>query len=340
MVKVFQEVAKEDLIKNELFRILFETQIDSLYRIYMMAKGGYSPDIHSEDAKGELNKGSFFIPGGFIPSTLINHEENQERFFVKSGFRKLIFESMQKDGATLVYPRKIINHFSIPSTYWDIAKTILNLAQVRGRKRRKIKESVFQNYSKYDVTRSNVPSYIDKGDYGTRLVISACTAMTLIDPHRYLILSEKFLNLDYKRREELEKNIILSQEKIYDSKGELLIPPYIFNAGVTRHHERNITAPIIIMGYGEFGEFATFSLEKITKDLLVACEITESDDFVLSNYDEKQVGGVFRMYPPTSFGKRRRTSIKTHLISPANIGMHNEDLERITYEAMERYHLR
>ena len=94
-----------------------------------------------------------------------------------------------------------------------------------------------------------------------------------------------------------------------------------------------------ISGFGKFGEFAAFTLEQVTNELLHDLDRTQlGPDEIIADYYDNQVVAVLRIYPRTTPGARLKKGVTTMLVSPEKeLGL---DLQEITIAAKKRYNLR
>ncbi len=121
----------------------------------------------------------------------------------------------------------------------------------------------------------------------------------------------------------------------------VLAPPFLVTCHSTRYREEILTGITRISGFGKFGEFATFTLEQATTELLNEIDSSRSqfsDEEIVADYYDSLVVAVLRIYPRTTPGARLRKGVSTVLVSPEkDLEL---DLAAITAEAKKRYHLR
>jgi hypothetical protein len=145
--------------------------------------------------------------------------------------------------------------------------------------------------------------------------------------------------LDTQHKRELARNLNAAHESIKGKDGAVLSPPFLVVCHDTRYRENILVGITRILGFGKFGEFATFTLEEATKSLLQETK-TKKDEFteaeIFAEYEGITVVGVLRFYFSRTPGKRSlRTATK--LISPStDLGL---DLLKIEKNARSRYHI-
>ena len=145
--------------------------------------------------------------------------------------------------------------------------------------------------------------------------------------------------MDTEQRRELARKLDTALDPVTGNDGAVLFPPYLVVCHDTRHRENILTGITRILGFGKFGEFATFTLEEATKGLLQETR-TKKGDFseaeIFAENEGVTVVGVLRVYFSRTPGKRSKRTA-TSLISPSkDLGL---DLERIEKEAKRRYHI-
>jgi len=108
----------------------------------------------------------------------------------------------------------------------------------------------------------------------------------------------------------------------------------------TRYTEKSLTGITKILGLEKFGEFAVFTLEEATKELLgeiAGAKGNKADlnsDACFAEYEGVEIVGILRLYPKTTPGKRSRP-YHTLLVHPVeDVGL---DLEKIKRSAVKRY---
>ncbi|MFC1835476.1 hypothetical protein ACFL2Q_12190 [Thermodesulfobacteriota bacterium] len=135
------------------------------------------------------------------------------------------------------------------------------------------------------------------------------------------------------------KNLNRALKKVTLRGGMVLYPPYVVVCHDTRYYHNSYTGLTRILGLGKFGEFATFTLEELSRTLLAefkrkGYEFKPED--VVAEYDGVKIVPILRVYAPTNPGKRsQRYSL--HVVSPSDdLGL---DVSEIEGEAKSRYHI-
>jgi hypothetical protein len=189
------------------------------------------------------------------------------------------------------------------------------------------------------ITRSYCPGYIPP-PYGSRTKLTSCFAVCLIEPGMYYVLGNREFGLRGEDAKAFWNGIRTTRKPIVGKDDKILAAPYAVICHTTRYKKEVLTGITRILGFGKFGEFANFTLEEATNDLLNELEGGKSEfhpNDIFAEYEGVQVVGVLRMYPRTTPGKRlmRTTPV---LVSP--VRDLDLDLERITKEAKARYNIK
>jgi hypothetical protein len=119
---------------------------------------------------------------------------------------------------------------------------------------------------------------------------------------------------------------------------ELLAPPYVVVCHTARYRNRNLAGLTRILGFGKFGEFATFTLEKLQKHLVADAGLNYGDldaRYLFAEFEGIRVVGVLRIYSATQPGRRKKKT-ETFLVVPEELGI---DLTALSQESRERYRI-
>jgi hypothetical protein len=334
---------KKELLGNELMKELVRIRIDTLWNMIALKLNGRLPPVDAEKATGDLDdKGALFVPGGFVFN---DWEENpiRKRPYAPTadGFRKTIRNAMRADGAHLLYQDGIAARVKLGNTaFAKIASHILESKQEALRRRRALGDRPPARISSADITRSYCPTWIPS-PYGARTSISSDISVCLTEPRMFYRQSEIYFNLRGGEADRFWAGVKASTRPISSRDGVLLAQPFMVTCHNTRYREEIFTGITRISGYGKFGEFATFTLEQTTSELLHDLEAGRTQftqDEIIANYYGCQVAAVLRTYPRTNPGARLKKGVTTVLVSPEkDLDL---DLEAINAEAKKRYHLR
>jgi hypothetical protein len=334
---------KKELLGNELMKELVSIRIDSLWNMIALKLNRRLPPVEAEKATGDYDdKGALFVPGGFI---FQDWEENpiRKRPYPQTaeGFRKAIRVAMQYDGAHLLYQDGIATRVKLGNTVFaKIASHILESKQEALRRSRALTDRRPARIHSADITRSYCPTWIP-APYGARTSISSDVSVCLIEPRMFFRLSEIHFSLRGAEADDFWTGIRASTQPIIGRDGAVLAQPFMVTCHSTRYREEIYTGITRISGFGKFGEFATFTLEQTTTELLHDVESGRTQftqDEIIADYYGNQVVAVLRIYPRTNPGARLKKGITTLLVSPEkDLGL---DVEAITAEAKKRYHLR
>lgn len=329
---------KKELISSELMQEIISIRIDTLWKMLALQRRGFLPLPEEEGATGIYdNKGAVFVPGGIVFQDSDKKDIVKEELPVKSEtFKAKIREAMKYDNATLLYQDGIATGINLANSFFaETASDILMNKTAATRTGTVLGEEPPARFDSEQITKSYCPTYVFP-PYGSRTKLSSCLSVCLIEPRMYYSQCKNYLGL----RSNEEKDF---WEKIKGAKKPIIIDdlllaqPHIVVCHNTRYKPEIMTGITKILGFGKFGEFATFTLEKITQQLLKEThgEKTEfSSDEILAEYREDRIVGVLRVYPKTTPGKRLHATA-TYLLSHEKDL--NIDLERITQEAKERY---
>jgi hypothetical protein len=334
---------KKELLGNELMRELISIRIDTLWNMIALKLNRRLPPVDAEKATGDFDdKGALFVPGGFV------FQDWEENPILKEpcpptaeGFRKAIRNAMQFDGAHLLFQDGIATRVKLGNTAFSkIATHILESKQEALRRSQTLTERRPPRIHSADITRSYCPTWIP-APYGARTSLSSDISVCLIEPRMFFRFSEIHFSLRGSDADDCWTGIRASKQAIIARDGTVLAQPYMVTCHSTRYREEIYTGITRISGFGKFGEFATFTLEQTTNELLHDVESGRSQftqDEIIADYYGNQVVAVLRIYPRTNPGARLMKGVTTHLVSPEkDLGL---DVEAITAEAKKRYHLR
>ena len=333
-------VSKKDLIENELMKEIISIRVDTLWKMLGLKKEGRLPRIEDEGATGDFdNKGAIFIPGGLIWEDVDGNPITYDPYgnIGSEEFRRHIRAAMQYDNATLLYPDGIATSVSLDSGFFTkTAARIFMYKKASMRRKKRFGENLPLEISSNDIARSHCPSYVGE-PYGARTRLSSCVSIGLVDPSVYFAHCKTALRLNIEQKKELAENLNTAQDFNVGKDDAMLSPPYLVVCHDTRYRENILTGITRILGFGKFGEFATFTLEEATKGLLQELK-TKKEEFteaeIFAEYEGTTVVGVLRSYFSRTPGKRSKRT-DTKLISPSrDLGL---DLERIEKEARRRY---
>ncbi|MBW2408181.1 MAG: hypothetical protein JRF72_00175 [Deltaproteobacteria bacterium] len=334
--------SKKAIIGNILLRELIAIRTDTLWRMLDYLQKGQLPGINEEGATGKLdNKGAIFIPGGLIYQDV---DENQivyepQGVLNEARFREKVRASMQYDNATLMFPDGLLNGVNLDSGFFARAsRRIYTFKKAAFKRKKRIGRQNPIDIDSNDIIRSHCPNYMDM-PYGARTRISTCVSIALTDTHMYFAYCKSRFNLSRRRLTDFTARLDRAQEPAKLKDGTVLYPPYVVVCHDTRYRENNLTGLIRILGIGRFGEFSTFSLEMLNKQLIGEMKrkkINHGKEHIFAEHKGIRVLGTLRTYSPTGVGKRSR-NYRLDLISPQKDM--NIDLDRIAKRARKRYRM-
>ncbi len=332
---------KKELLGNELIREIIRIRIDTLWNMIALKLSGRFPPIGAEKATGDHDdKGALFVPGGFV---FQDWEENPIRKRPHSptaeGFRRAVRNAMQFDGAHLVYQDGISTRVKLGNTaFAKIASSILETKREALRRRVGLGDRRPARVGSVDICKSYCPPYIP-APYGSRTSLSSDLSVCLVEPRMYFRQSEIYYALRGAEADRFWTGIKNSMKPIVVKKDVVLAQPQMVTCHSTRYREEIFTGITRVSGFGKFGEFATFTLEQVTTELLHELGCTDlAPDEIIADYYDNRVAGVLRIYPRTNPGARLLKGVVTLPVSPErDLEL---DLQEITVEAKKRYNLR
>jgi hypothetical protein len=331
-----------EILSSALIREVFSIRFDSMWRMLGLEREGRLPGIGEEGATGVFdNKGALFLPGGLV------FDDSDRKPIVRKKhaglsageFGKRVRGAMRHDNASLLYHDGMAVGVNLDNGFFaDVAATILANKQAAMKRRPALEPSPAPRVYSDDITKSHVPTYLEP-PYGARTRLSSCISVCLSEPRLYFVACRKEFGLRDRREEKRVWNDIREATRpILGRDGSLLAASHVIVCHATRYRNRSLVGITRILGLGRFGEFATLTLERINKGLLLEAGLGEKTDpkYLLADFHGTRVAGVLRIYAPTKPGKRQKKT-KTSLIAPAeDLGL---DLDETTREAMERYRL-
>jgi len=336
-------ITKKTILASELIREIIAIRVDTLWKMLGHEKAGFLPESNEEGATGKFdNKGAIFIPGGLIYQDVDEKTIHYERYgAIEAGeFRSRIRSAMQFDNATLLYEDGMATGINLDGGFFSrAARRIYTYKKAAFKRTKTIGKDIPLEICSDDIIRSHCPTYM-KPPYGARTRISTCVSVGLIDPPMYFAYCKTELNFTANQSEQFSVMLDRTKEPVVSGNGVELYPPYIVVCHDTRYKDTAYTGLTRILGLGKFGEFASFSLEEVSKPLLAELsrknQNIRPDDF-FAKYNGTKIAGVLRIYAPTNPGRRLR-KYDLHIISPAKDLDLNVD--KIARESRKQYHVR
>jgi hypothetical protein len=335
-------VHKKSIIKNELMKEIISIRIDTLWKMIELKMGNRLPEIDEEGATGKFdNKGAIFIPGGLVYQDVDEQNVRYEPCGGMSGseFRERIRSTMRFDNATLLYPDGLATSINLDNGFFSKgARQILTYKKAAYRRKKTISKNIANEVSSDDIVRSNCPPYM-KPPYGARTRISTCISIGLVDPPLFFSYCKAQYNLSNEQSDRFAQRLGQAIEPATLRNGDILYPPYVIVCHDTRYKENIYTGLTRILGIGKFGEFATLTLEEVTKQLVDKLR-RKKQEFKPEDRCAEHAGSSFavilRIYAPTNPGKRSRNHTLCVISPLKDLGL---DPDKIEKEARERYHI-
>jgi hypothetical protein len=329
-----------EILSNELIREIITIRIDTLWKMIGLKRQDLLPDVNDEGATGKFdNKGAIFIPGGLVCRDVDEQPIHYDTWTTidRKLFRNRIRSAMRFDNATLCFPDGIATGINLDSGFYSkVARQILTYKKAAYRRKKTISRSVADEVGSVDIIHSQCPPYM-RTPYGARTRISTCIAIGLVDPPMFYAQCKAQHNLSTRQSEGFVRQLNRSIKPVKADNGETLFPPFVTVCHDTRYKQNNMVGLTRILGIGKFGEFATFTIEGVTKQLLKETKrkrqiITE--DVYCAECDGTAYVIVLRIYAPTNPGKRSLAHT-IRVVSP-----HKDlrlDIGRIEESARKRY---
>jgi hypothetical protein len=336
-------INKRDLLDNELLKEIISIRVDTLWRMLSLEKDGYLPKENDEGATGHLdNKGGIFIPGGLI---FEDSDKNAiEKSIIKNitiqKFKKLIHQSMEHDNATLLFRDGFALGVNLDNGFFsELSSLILSSKRASHKRSTTLNKVPPLKSISGDIARSHSQLFV-KPPYGSRTKLSSCIAVCLSEPRLYYILCRSEFSIRGKLNEQLLwDNIRSSKEPVVTKEKKVLVPPYVVVCHTTRYKKEIYTGITKLLGIGKFGEFAVFTLERVTSELFNEIDRKSKKIYpneIFAEYNGRTVVGVLRLYPGTEPGKRSK-KFETQLVLPyKDLEL---DLDAIKKNAAIRYNI-
>ena len=334
-------ITKKALIGSELLKEIISIRVDAMWRMLALKKMGVMPEATEEGATGYLdNKGAMFIPGGFVLADSDRRpiKRNVPGPFTVESFRAAVREAMRYDNATLIHSDGLASSVTLDNGFFaEMGRHIISIKQAATRRTLSLKDDPPEEFGSQEISRSHSPWYVNP-PYGSRTKLSACVAICLMEPRLYYLQCRNFFCLSDGEARNMWEAIRTSRQPVMGEGEAVLAPPYVVVCHTTRYKTGVYGGLTKILGFGQFGEFATFTLEEAGSDVLGELEGGRNDFWpseIFADYEGVRIVGVLRNYFKTSPGKRRPKCL-TRLVAPKDLDI---DLARIAREAAERYHL-
>ena len=332
--------SNQDILNNELIKAIVSMRIDTLWKMIGLKHQGLLPDVNEEGATGKFdNKGAIFIPGGFVYRDADEQSiryDTWKQISVKS-FRNQIWEAMRFDNATLCFPDGLAASVNLDSGFFSkVARQILTYKKVAYRRKKTIGKDVAHEVSTDDIVHSYCPPYM-KPPYGARTRISTCVAIGLVDPPMFYAQCKAQYNLPGQQADQFAEKLNQSIKPVVTKDGQTLFPPCIVVCHDTRYKKNNMVGLTRILGMGKFGEFATLTIESVTKQLQDEVKRKKqsiTSDAYCAEYHGTSYVLIIRSYAPTNPGKRRLANTLQVVAPHKDLGL---DLENIKRAARKRY---
>lgn len=335
-------ITKKELIGSELLREIIRIRVDALGKMLELHGKDRLPKIYEEGATGDFdNKGAIFVPGGLVLEDSDRRPIRKDKYDrpTRTAFRELIRDCMQNDNATLLFQDGYLTGVNLDNGFFaEKSSLILATKRAAGRRPRTLERRPPRKIRSDDICKSFCPEAMP-APYGSRTKLSSCLAVCLIEPRLYYIECTNEYALRGVATRRAWERIRSTRRPIHGSRGALLAPPYLVVCHQTRYRRNALGAMTRLLGIGEFGEFATVTLEIVTTDFaeeLREKKVTWSDADVIATTRDKPILGVIRLYRPTTPGARSRGSQVMLFSCTKDLGFNPKHILRT---ARQRYRL-
>jgi hypothetical protein len=335
-------ITKKELIGNELLREIIRIRVDALAKMLELQKKDRLPKIYEEGATGDFdNKGALFVPGGLVMEDSDRHPIGEDKYdrLTRTAFRKLVRNCMQSDNATLLFHDGFLAGVNLDNGFFaEKSSQILGTKWATGRRPHAMKQRPPGKIRSDDICKSLCPEAMS-APYGSRTKLSSCLAVCLREPRLYYIECTNEYGLRGVAARRAWERIRSARRAIRGARNAVLAPPYVVVCHQTRYRRHALGGMTRILGTGEFGEFATVTLEVVTGDLadeFCKRKISWSDSEIITVVGNNPILGVIRVYPPTTPGARSRGSQVMLLSGPKDLGFNPKYILRT---ARRRYRL-
>jgi hypothetical protein len=335
-------IFKKTILGNELIREIIAIRVDTLWKMLGHKQAGFMPATLEEGATGKYdNKGAIFLPGGLIHQDVDEKSIQYGRYgkIEADEFRKKIRSAMRYDNATLLYEDGMAAGINLDGGFFSkAARRIYTYKKAAFRRKKTFGKDIPLEISSDDLIRSHCPTYM-KAPYGARTRISTCISVCFIQAPMFFAYCKTELNFTNNQSRKFSARLDQTREPVASESGTVLYPPFIVVCHDTRYKDTAYTGLTRILGIGRFGEFASFSLEEVSKRLLAELNRKKQNirpEDIFAEYNGTKIVGVLRVYAPTNPG-RRLLKYDLHVISPAEDL--NLDVHQIAKESRERYHI-
>jgi len=339
------KLTDKELVDNELMREIVRIRIDTAWRMLYLADHNLLPPIDSEKATGDFDdKGALFLPGPYI----FQDSERRHVVYPKrdtnltvEAFRERVRGAMRHDNATLLYPRALVSGINLDNSFFlELSRNIMYAKSASRKNTITLAENNPVSMSSDDIARSYCPQYIPM-PYGSRTKLSGALSVCVNHPHLYFISAHQAFSFREQERIDYWAAIrSIMREPMISAEGILLAHPVVITCHNTRYKDDAFTGLTRIGGYGTFGEFATITIERLSKELLSDTGKTKesvASDELVANHNGIQLVCVLRSYPHTTPGKRLLKGVTTKILHPEKdlrIDVHDiEDAAKVRYFA-------
>jgi len=335
-------ITKKALIGSELLREILHIRVDALAKMLELREKDRLPRICEEGATGDFdNKGAIFVPGGLVLEDSDRRPIRKIRYdhVSRTAFREVVRECMRQDNATLLFQDGYLPGVNLDNGFFaEKSSQILGTKWAAGRRPRTLERRPPTSIRSDDICRSLCPEAMP-APYGSRTKLSSCLAVCLMEPRLYYIECTNEYALRGVAARRVWERIRSTRRAIRGNRGTRLAPPYIVVCHQTRYRKNALGGITRILGIGEFGEFATVTLEVVTTDFaeeLREKKIAWGEAEVVAVAGDRPILGVIRVYPPTTPGARSRGSQIMLLSCPKDLGFNPKHVLRA---ARQRYRL-
>jgi hypothetical protein len=290
----------------------------------------------------KLNRkgGAIIVPAGFLYADADKKRIELTPYMEKTvkEFTGFVQDILNQDCATLIGQKGYATNIELPSEFLgEVATQALKDLKAGRKQSERIDVTKTSEYTADNLARSFCPAYMNP-PFGTRTKVTARLAGALSVKQMYFQRILRKYKLSGEEQTAFAEEFNSSLEPI-KSTNSTLFPPYAFVCHSERRKISNLIGPTRIFGSQYFGEFATFTLERVTKELLQKAGMSKDmlpEELCFANHDKINVAGVYTCYPrQKAVGQRGTKGILTRIINPT-VDLHL-DIPTLTSESKERY---
>ncbi len=334
MPKTRTSLTKKEIIGSVLISELCLYNIDSFWKVMSLKQ---KQDITKEGATGDfLNKGAIFMPGGMIYCNSRGKEITYDHEFhsIKE-FKKKIKKALIFDNATLIIPNKMSFNNNLDNSFFlQNSPKIYDLKKAVTSKKNFINITQL-NFDAEHIARTYSPPKVEN-IYGAKTLLTTSIAESIRNPHILAFSTQEQYNILNGSKKDFKENFRQSQYPI-TLEDKIIANPHIISCHTSIIDPRGKTGLIKIMGYGNFGEFATITIEEYTDKLKSEINNTKFEGGIIAEHNNCAYSLVLRIYPKVSKPGRRTKDLTSSILTLEDLNIAYDEIQQIEKDSKERY---